>query len=119
MVLRVFQWGLPLAGRRVAWGPIGLMPYWVAVLSATRSDTPCALVRALTPTPVRVPQPVPDAAHANQCLPLDMRVLDRSWIGMKLRSLLSYAEPLDTQRRLRVLHPRAGTSAVVANVSYS
>jgi ribonucleoside-diphosphate reductase alpha chain len=31
---------------------------------------------------------------ARKLLSLDMRVIDPAWIGMKLRKLLNYAEPL-------------------------
>jgi ribonucleoside-diphosphate reductase alpha chain len=89
-----------------ATGPDGTLAWSVDIRNpATGEDFTLALKEVLLPDPqgTRITRPCAIGFSGNypraldglaRILSLDMRVLDPAWIGMKLRKLLNYAEPL-------------------------
>jgi ribonucleoside-diphosphate reductase alpha chain len=83
-------------------GTDGTMSWSVDVLNATSGDDFVLILKELVlPSGQRRPYSVWMAGSYPRSLDglckllsLDMRVIDPAWIGMKLRKLLSYAEPL-------------------------
>ena len=83
-------------------GTDGTMSWSVDVLNRSSGDDFVLLLKELVlPSGQRRPYSVWMAGHYPRSLDglckllsLDMRVIDPAWIGMKLRKLLSYAEPL-------------------------
>ncbi len=89
-----------------ATGPDGTLAWSVDIRNpATGEDFTLSLKEVLLPDPqgARITRPCAIGFSGNypraldglaRILSLDMRVLDPAWIGMKLRKLLNYAEPL-------------------------
>ena len=87
-------------------GPSGTMAWAVDIENpSTGEDFTLTLKEVLLPSPDGVARTRPCALGFSgnypraldglaRTLSLDMRVIDPAWIGMKLRKLLSYAEPL-------------------------
>lgn len=87
-------------------GPSGTMAWAVDIENpSTGEDFTLTLKEVLLPSPDGVARTRPCALGFSgnypraldglaRVLSLDMRVIDPAWIGMKLRKLLSYAEPL-------------------------